>query len=132
MERHRTGVTLPEILIAIAVLSITLLALAGLQASILKGRQKSLAEVHAAKLASSLMISLEAELSTDINKDISQARTPVPPELLSDNPYNFEYEVLQSFDGPPADGLKDVTVTIYWKDKNGPQKRTVWSKFVRS
>jgi Tfp pilus assembly protein PilV len=127
---RRSGVTLSEILIAIATISITLLALAALQGSILKGRQKSLTEVHAAKLASAIMIRLENQLSADIDQNVAQPRTPVPPELLADNRYGFEYEVQQSFDGPPEDRLKDVSVTIFWKDKNGPQSRTVWSKFV--
>ena len=128
--RHRRGVTLSEILIAIAAVSITFLALAALQGAILKGRQKSIAEVHAAKLASSIMVRLESQLSADINIDVAQPRVPVPPELLLENRYAFEYEVSQSFDGPPTDGLKDVSVTIYWSDKNGRQSRTVWSKFV--
>ena len=128
--RHRRGVTLSEILVAIAAVSITFLALAALQGSILKGRQKSLAEVHAAKLASSIMVRLESQLAADININVALPREPVPPELLPENRYDFEYEVSESFDGPPTDGLKDVSVTIYWRDKNGPQSRTVWSKFV--
>ena len=128
--KYRRGVTLSEILIAIAAVSITFLALAALQGSILKGRQKSIAEVHAAKLANSIMVRLESQLAADITVDVTHPRAPVPPELLPENRYAFEYEVSESFDGPPSDGLKDVSVTIYWSDKNGQQSRTVWSKFV--
>jgi Tfp pilus assembly protein PilV len=122
--------TLSEILLALALLSITLLALAALQASILKGRQKSTVNVYAAKVAAALMVTIETQLASDIEADVSQVRSEVPPEILLDTPYQFEYEVTQSFDGPPEQGLKDVSVTVYWKDKNGEQKRTLWSKFV--
>lgn len=125
------GVTLAEILIALSLMALTLLALVGLQTMILKGRQKSTLQIHAAKLAATLMIDIESELATDIETDVSRARAPVPPESLMDSPYAFEYEVAQSFDGPPEDGLKDVAVTLYWSDKNGRQQKTIWSKFVK-
>lgn len=131
-KMKRAGVTLAEVLIAMAALSVTLLAVVGLQTSILKGRQKSQVNVHAAKLASQILVRTEAQLASDIDLDVTQARIPVPPEILNPNPYNFEYEVTQSFDGPPSDGLKDVSVTVFWEDKNGPQRRTLWSKFIES
>lgn len=129
--RSLQGLTLAEIMLALALLSITLLALAALQTSILKGRQKNTVHVYAAKVAAALMVTLESQLAADINTDVTQTRTAVPPEILLDTPYEFEYAVEQSFDGPPEQGLKDVSVTIYWKDKNGPQQRQVWSKFVQ-
>ncbi len=130
-SRTPRGVTLAEILVSLSLLALTLLALVGLQTTILKGRQKSTLQVHAAKLAATLMIDIESELASDIEVDVSQPRAPVPPESLLDGPYTFEYEVTQSFDGPPEDGLKDVSVTLYWSDKNGDHQRTIWSKFIK-
>ena len=124
------GVTLAEILIALSLMALSLLALVGLQATVLKGRQKSTVHVHASKLATSIMLGIENELKSDIETAVSQSRTEVPLEILAENPYKFEYEVRESFDGPPEQGLKDVAVTVYWKDKNGEQERTIWSKFI--
>lgn len=130
-ERFRqSGVTLAEILLALALLSVTLLALVALQTSILKGRQKSSVNIYAAKVASGIMASLEERLAADIETVVAQPRGKVPPELLLGAPYEFEYQVTESFDGPPEQGLKDVAVTLFWKDKNGEQSRTVVSKCI--
>lgn len=126
----KQGVTLSEILIALSLMALSLLALAGLQTSVLKGRQKSAVHVHASKLATTIMFGIENELNSDIETVVSQSRIDVPSEMLPENPYQFQYEVRESFDGPPEQGLKDVAVTVYWKDKNGEQKRTLWSKFI--
>ena len=111
-------------------MALSLLALAGLQTSVLKGRQKSTVHVHASKLATTIMLGIESELRIDIETVVAQSRIDVPTEILPENPYSFQYEVTESFDGPPEQGLKDVAVTVYWNDKNGEQKRTIWSKFI--
>ncbi len=127
---NKQGVTLSEILVAISLLALSLLALVGLQISVLKGRQKSAVNVHASKVAATIMIDIESRLSSNIETEVSQARIDVPTEMLAENPYKFQYEVTESFDGPPEQGLKDVAVTVYWIDKNGEQQRTLWSKFI--
>ena len=122
--------SLGEILIAIAFVTIAVLAAIGVQAYALKGQVKASEHFHAAQKAEAVMADIESVLGTDLDIDVSVERSPLPTEYNPEGVPEFEYTVTQSDIGLPSDRLKEVQVTIFWRDEQGEQKFFCGTRFT--
>ena len=108
------GFTLIELLIAITVLAIGLLAVAGLQATAIKGNLHGNTISQATSLAEDR---IEAIRNRDY-ADINYTNFPNIENNVNGSIYNQETNIV---DDDPLSGLKRVTVTIRW-NSHGPHQ----------
>lgn len=116
------GVSLIEVLVAIVVLSIGLLGLAGLQASGMRVGQSSIHRSQAAQLAYDMADRIRANLAAV--KDYEIALTAAPPtgttvakRDLQD--WRQRLRALPAGTGAVTLGASDVTIVVQWDDTRG-------------
>ncbi len=113
-----------------AFLAISILAVLGVQIYATKAQTKATDHFRASQKAEAVMADIEEALSSDLDQDVSVPRTGLPPEYNPEGTPAFEYEVTEAFLGPPANRLKEVTIRIFWSDKQGAQSYTCGSQFT--
>jgi type IV pilus assembly protein PilV len=105
------GFTLIETLMAIAVISIGLLALAALQTSAISGNAK-------AKKHSMAVLLAEDQIETYRNMPYDSIPSSPPTELGSTlSPWGIFTRTTTVHDGTPVSGSKTIIVTVSWPDK---------------
>jgi Tfp pilus assembly protein PilV len=128
--KDRRGFSLAEIMVAVAFFALSVLAVLGVQ--IFAARHQTKADHHfrASQKAESVMADIEVVLSSDLDTDVSVSRSRLPDHYNPEQVPEFEYEVNQSFIGPPTDRLKEVQVRMFWSDKQGRQSFFCTSRFT--
>jgi sensor domain CHASE-containing protein len=122
--------TLGEILIAILFLTISVLAVIGIQTYAAQSQLKAGERFRASQKAEAVMADIEEVLRGDLEVDVSVARIVLPPEYNPEGHPDFEYEVISDFLGAPSDRLKAVTINLYWTDRQGEQSFSCESRFT--
>ena len=107
------GFSLLELLIALTILAVGLLAMAGLQATAIKGNSHGNAMSQAINLA-------EDRIEEIRNMDYSTISYAPNPNVETDLKGYFTRETFVEIDTPLPD-LKRITVTVSWKT-NKPQQ----------
>ncbi|MBI3926473.1 MAG: prepilin-type N-terminal cleavage/methylation domain-containing protein [Armatimonadetes bacterium] len=118
---RRSGFTLLEILVALAVVALGLLGLISVMIYSTRARIQGTERQTASVIALSLMSDAENALAADFGAPVGVARAPV-----AGSP-GYEAEV-QAADERP--GLKRVEVTVYWTDERGRQEFRLWTKLA--
>lgn len=123
---RRSGLSLFEVMVAIAVFAIAVLALISVQAFALRSQVKAQQHQQATILAVSLMAEAEARVKTDFG---AMLETPSTPLMETENlPEGYTYTAQQSFE--TAD-VQRITLKVRWTDGNGPQEYELWTKFAQ-
>jgi prepilin-type N-terminal cleavage/methylation domain-containing protein len=121
-HRKEKGFTLLEVMIAIAILSFGILAIASMQTSTINGNSVATRLTEGTSWAGNKMEELLTIPDTDAGLSVG---THGPETVMSGvNRYDVEWEVIESVD--PSNPLADaklIVVTVTWQDK-GNQKST--------
>ena len=127
--------TLAEILLAIALTTVSVLAILGLMSYSLGAGKKTSVHTQAASVASTLMSDLQVVASQSFDSVNEQPSTPVPPEIdMAGGGFTYRIAVtdLEPSATPPfAPALKDVFLTVNWKDNQGEQRFELQTRFAR-
>lgn len=126
--RSPRGINLLELILAIALCGMALLAIVGVQWRHHKAMQKDEVRIEARALASSLMNEVETDLRDDFDGDHAMPLSTAPVEL--DPEARFQYLINESYDDAEGN-LKKVDVEIQWKSPQGPRKEVLWCVFLR-
>ena len=126
--RRQRGINLLELILAIALCGMALLAVVGVQWRYHKAFQQDEGRLQARAIASSLMSELEAGLRSNFDADWNRVRQDVPPELDPKGEYDYECtESIEDVDG----NLKRLRLEIFWVDKRGTQSEKLLCIFLR-
>lgn len=120
----RRGVTFPEVIVCILLLSIAVLGLISVQIFALKSTVKNEDRHVASVLAFSIMSDLERALREDFEDDTLGVDPPLP--VPGHDEYTHRIEVSPPL-APPNEGLRRVQVQIFWSDDGGDHQYEVWS-----
>ncbi len=115
---------------AILIVGVSVLTALGTALYAHKGLGKAEFRFRASQKAIAVMADIEAELATNLDTSVAQVRQPLPAQYNPEGLPEFEYEVTESFLGPPEDRLKEVNLTLYWTEKQGPQQFLCGSRFT--
>ena len=126
--RQQRGINLLELVLAIALCGMALLAVVGVQWRYHKAFQQDEHRLQARAIASSLMSEFEAGLRTNFDADWSRVRQDVPAEL--DPKSDYEYECAESIEDTDGN-LKRLQLEVFWTDKRGAQSEKLWCIFLR-
>lgn len=122
------GINLIELVLAIALCGMALLAVVGVQWRHHKAMQKDTVRIEARAIASSVMNQMETILRGDFDGNHTLELSPAPPEL--DPGGRFQYLVKESYDDVEGN-LKKVDVEVHWESDQGPRKEVLWCVFLR-
>jgi type IV pilus assembly protein PilV len=119
---RQRGVSLVEVLVAVVVLSIGLLGLAGLQASGMRVGQSSIHRGQAAQLAYDMVDRLRVNIPNAASYNIALADAPpttdtIPARDLRD--WRRRLLSLPGGTGSVAVAGKEVTIVVQWDDTRG-------------
>lgn len=107
------ALTLSEVVVAISIMSVAVLALLSLQVASLRWKRQSLASQQASLLATSLLNESVSRLRLNFAETVSRA-----PEASGVE--GFEQSVAVEEEQPGA--LKRLEVVVTWKTERGPQR----------
>ena len=130
-HKNKNGFTLVEVLIALAILAIGLLALAGLQVVVIKGNAASKNLTSAVILAEAKMEELKGKGFRNLRNDSFQDPNNPISEIGEKGGIFMRSWVIGNYLGS-AD-MKEITVTLTWRDSLGEHSiplRAVFSKAV--
>ena len=119
-ERGEKGFTLLEVMIAIAILSFGILAVASMQTSSMYGNSVANRLTEGTSWAGNKM----EELLTIPDTDAQLSSGTHGPETVmsSVSRYDVNWEVIDSVDpSNPLEDAKLITVTVTWQDKGNPK-----------
>ncbi|MEW6279800.1 MAG: prepilin-type N-terminal cleavage/methylation domain-containing protein [Candidatus Eremiobacterota bacterium] len=117
------GYSLIEILVAVLLIAIALLALAGVQAVALRSQQGVGGRHTASVVAASVMGECEAALKQDFTADVTRSRAPYAGQP------GYEVSVSQRVESPL---LRRVDVSVYWRDEHDDaHEYRLWTRAVR-
>lgn len=112
---NQSGFTLIEILIALAIFSIAILAIVGLQATVIKGNIGSRSITSAIFLAESRLEAFRAAGFTSLTNgtDINDPNNPLDSEGQAGGIFNRSWTITDY----TIPNTKRITVTITWNDQ---------------
>lgn len=115
------GVSLIEVLVAIVVLSIGLLGLAGLQASGLRVGQSSLHRGQAAQLAYDMIDRMRVNVANAVDYNLALAASPsgTSAAKLDLQDWRLRLQALPGGTGSVAVNGSAVTIVVQWDDTRG-------------
>ena len=119
MRLREKGFSLAELVLALGIISVSVLAALGVAIYSSRGNGKAESHFRASQKAESVMADVESVLAADLDADVTASRQPMGTLYNPEGAPAFEYEVSQSFVGAPADRLKEVVVTVFWEDQQG-------------
>jgi Tfp pilus assembly protein PilV len=122
------GINLLELVLAIALCGMALLAVVGVQWRHHKAMQKDEIRIEARAAAASLLQEVEASLKSSFDGIHKVALSPVPAELDPDD--RFTYLIDESYEDAESN-LKKVEVQIHWDSPQGPRTEVLWCVFLR-
>jgi hypothetical protein len=111
-----------EVMTAAGILAVALLALISILSFSLRSQAKG-GKRHAASLIGTTVLN---QAGHDLEVDFSQS-VARPRQVYAPNP-DFQVAVAQQAEKPD---LKQVVVSVYWTDQQGPQIETLATKYVR-
>ena len=121
--RHR-GMSLAEVIIAIGVFAVAVLALISVRAFALRAQVKAQQHHQATALAISLLAEAEARVKTSFE---AQLEPPDDPLMKTEElPDGYTYVATQTFINPD---LQKIVLKVRWTDRNGNQEYELWTKF---
>jgi prepilin-type N-terminal cleavage/methylation domain-containing protein len=109
----KSGMTLAEVMVAVGILSIGLLALVLVQSYAARARSLNQGHLMAAQLAGSEIARIQELASGDFERDFRQADVEVEAEMF------VSVDVVDEWQGNPS--LKAVTVTVAYP--SGPREK---------
>jgi type IV pilus assembly protein PilV len=120
-RRRQSGVSLVEVLVAIVVLSIGLLGLAGLQASGIRVGQSSIHRSQAAQLAYDMADRIRVNLAnrTDYSLALDAAPTGTSVAKLDLQDWRQRLQMLPAGTGSVAINGSQATIIVQWDDARG-------------
>ncbi len=126
-ERQRSGMSLTEMMISMAVLSLGILAAASAQLTAMKFTRESELRTEAYYLASQQMEAFQAMTPEQV-ADVADLgsypndvdNNPIDPDPNDDRArvFNRSWDIA---DDTPVAGLYTITVTVSWQDGSGSQ-----------
>lgn len=125
-QTHESGFTLIEVLIAMVIFSIGVLAVASMQTNALLGNTKGLSQTEATSWATSQVEQLMSLPFTDPLLRSATSHGPVTPD--PENQYQIDWSVVDTPNPNPV--LKTVTVNVSWTDRAGGHSHSF--QFVKS
>lgn len=108
---------------AVGLLSMAILGLVSAQLFATRAGQEVSERHLAGVIASSLMADAEVTLRKSFSQSVARSRGPVPEHPR----YQAEITETRRLSGD----LKEIEVTVYWIDKEGPQEHRLWTKIAR-
>ncbi len=116
--KKQEGFTLVELMIAVAILAIGLLALAGLQVTAIRGNLSSKGQTTAVMLAEAKMEEFKNTAFSSLSNVTNQAdsNNPLNESGQSGGRYN-RYWTIQNYAG--SSNMKQITVTVSWTETIG-------------
>lgn len=110
-------------MVCLGIMAMALLALVSAEAYSARSDKGGAARHQATVIASSLLSDAEQELHRNFGTDVSAPRqaAPTPPDG-----YEYEVDVTSEVGGT----VKDVRVTVFWTDQQGPQQYSMWTKVL--
>jgi prepilin-type N-terminal cleavage/methylation domain-containing protein len=129
IKQSRSGMTMIEVMTAVGIIAIALLALLSILIFAFKAQVKS-EKAHAASLIAKTLLNESANL-LDQDFDRTTLTPPLPGPGLVPYPSMEDYSV-QIVLTPETANLKRVEVQVNWEDSNGDQTETTCTKFLRS
>lgn len=126
MRPRRWGLSLAEVIVAIGIFAVAVLALISVRAYSLRAQVKAQQHQQATALAISLMAEAEARVKTDFEAALETATHPLMRD--EDLPEGYSYEATQTYTNPD---LQTVTLKVRWTDRNGRQEYELWTKFAQ-
>lgn len=113
--------TMAEVMIALAVLTIAVFGLIGARSYALRARSVSVERRQAVMLAATALEDAERTLRHEFSRDVTWGPAP-----HSQAP-QYEMEISQDANYDSSAKLKRVEVRMSWKDRNGSQSHKVWT-----
>jgi type IV pilus assembly protein PilV len=110
-QNNKSGFTLIEVLIAMVVFAIGILAITGMQVTSIQGNQSARLRTEAVSYASKHMDTL-----------ISQGYSAVTDGSATEGSIELEWEI---FSDSPVSGAKNIVLEARWDDKWGPKSVTL-------
>ena len=124
-NKNQNGVTLVEVLIALVILSIGLLALAGLQVVVIKGNAGSRNLTSAVILAEAKIEELKNDGFADlVNGSFQDSNNPVDPTGQTGGIFTRSWEIADYLTD-----MKEITVTLTWTDSLGDHNTSLTTVF---
>jgi len=120
-NKDKNGFTLLEVLIAMAILSIGLLALAGLQVVVIKGNASS-------KNLTSAVILAEAKLEELKRGGFTNLRNGNDTHGI----FTRSWVITAHPDHPDSEDIRQITVTLTWTDSLGSHTIPITTVFSRA
>lgn len=126
--KQQRGINLLELILAITLCGMALLAVVGVQWKYHKAFQQDEMRLQARAIAASLMDRYEAKLRTNFDGGNQQPQIAVPAELDPEGVY--QYECRESVVDPEV-SLKRIEIEVRGDDKQGSQSEKLWCIFLR-
>lgn len=108
MKRDQRGFTLIELMVAVVIMAIGLLSLAGLQGTAIQGNRQG-------NMISQATVLAEDRIETIRNTDYDLVNDTTFPSAIENFDNVFDRTTLIETDVPLV-GLKRITVTVQWND----------------
>ena len=122
------GINLLELILAIALCGMALLAVIGVQWRHHKALQKDEVRLEARAVASSILDQVEVELRTNFDGIYAIGLSPVSSELDPDG--RFRYLIEENY-ADLEGNLKREQVEIHWESPQGLRKEVLWCVYLR-
>lgn len=125
MRSRLWAMSLAEVIVAIGIFAVAVLALISVRAYALRSQVKAQQHQQATALALSLMAEAEVRVKTDFEASLE---TPASPLMRTEDlPEGYSYVATQTYPNPD---LQTITLKVRWTDRNGPQEYELWTKFA--
>lgn len=105
-------------------MALALLALVSAEVYSARADKGGAARHTATVIASSFLSEAEQALSRNFSNGVTAARQPVPAP-----PAGYEYQV--NVTDEAGGDIKNVRVTVYWKDQQGDQSYSMWTRVLK-
>ena len=127
-NRAPVGMTMMEVMVAVGILGVSILALISVLIFSFKAQVKS-EKTHCASLIAKTLLNQSGHLlEEDFDRVSLSPPLPGPGKKVLPSQPDYQVEVTLVSESP---NLRRVEVSVSWEDYNGHQEQTTASKFLR-